>query len=183
MMLIMISERMILAGRCIKAQDLHRILRPATQAYYALELNKHMRNFIRLVEAMEKGCPVATHDIELNLKNRQAAIDDYHYGPANPLEPGDYWKKAAGRWSVTEKTVKTMLCGNCAAFDASDSMRKCIESGIRGDDSHVDAAATINLSDLGYCNFLHFKCAGTRTCAAWVVGGPITEKDRGKKVM
>jgi len=76
-----------------------------------------------------------------------------------------------------------MLCGNCAAFDASDSMRKCIESGIQGNDSHVDAAATINLSDLGYCNFLHFKCAGTRTCAAWVVGGPITEKDRGKKVM
>ena len=46
-----------------------------------------MRNFIRLVEAMEKGCPVATHDIELNLKNRQAAIDDYHYGPANPVTP------------------------------------------------------------------------------------------------
>jgi hypothetical protein len=83
---------------------------------------------------------------------------------------------------VTEKIVKTMLCGNCAAFDASNSMRKCIESGIRGDDSYIDAAATINLSDLGYCNFLHFKCAGTRTCAAWVVGGPITEKDRGKKV-
>jgi hypothetical protein len=76
-----------------------------------------------------------------------------------------------------------MLCGNCAAFDASDTMRKCIESGIKGDESHADAAATINLSDLGYCNFLHFKCAGTRTCAAWVVGGPITEKDRGKKVM
>jgi hypothetical protein len=49
-----------------------------------------MRNFIRLVEAMEKGCPVATHDIELNLKNRQTAIDEYHYGPANPLEPSDY---------------------------------------------------------------------------------------------
>ena len=178
----MISVRMISAEHCIKDQDLLRIRRPAIGAYYELVLNKHMRNFIRLVEAMEKGCPVATHDIELNLKNRQAAIDDYHYGPANPLEPGDYWKKAAGRWAVTEKTVKTMLCGNCAAFDASNSMRKCIESGIQGDESHIDAAATINLSDLGYCNFLHFKCAGTRTCAAWVVGGPITEKDRGKKV-
>ena len=178
----MISVRMISAELCIKDQDLPEIRRPAIGAYYELVLNKHMRNFIRLVEAMEKGCPVATHDIELNLKNRQAAIDDYHYGPANPLEPGDYWKGAAGRWSVTEKTVKTMLCGNCAAFDASNSMRKCIESGIQGDESHIDAAATINLSDLGYCNFLHFKCAGTRTCAAWVVGGPITEKDRGKKV-
>ena len=75
-----------------------------------------------------------------------------------------------------------MLCGNCAAFDASDSMRRCIESGIQGDEPKADAAATINLSDLGYCNFLHFKCAGTRVCAGWVVGGPITEKDRGKKV-
>ena len=182
-MWIMISVCMISAKLCIKDLDLHRILRLTIGVYYELVLNKHMRNIIRLIEAVEKGCPVATHDIELNLKNRQAAIDDYHYGPANPLEPGDYWKKAAGRWAVPEKTVKNMLCGNCAAFDASDSMRKCIESGIQGDDSHIDAAATINLSDLGYCNFLHFKCAGTRTCAAWVVGGPITEKDRGKKVM
>jgi hypothetical protein len=182
-MLTMISMHTISVAHCIKAQEVLEIRRQTTTAYYALELNKHMKNFIRLIEAVEKGCPVATHDIELNLRNRQTAIDDYHYGPANPLEPGDYWKKAADRWSVTEKTVKTMLCGNCAAFDASDSMRKCIESGIRGDESHADAAATINLSDLGYCNFLHFKCAGTRTCAAWVVGGPITEKDRGKKVM
>ena len=141
-----------------------------------------MRNYINLIEAVEKGCPRATHDITLNLKNRQTAIDDYHYGPANPLEPGDYWKDAAQRWAVPEKTVKTMLCGNCAAFDASDSMRKCIESGIEAGEKNIDAAATINLSDLGYCNFLGFKCAGTRVCAGWVVGGPITEKDRGKKV-
>jgi hypothetical protein len=130
----------------------------------------------------EKACPPATQDITLNLKNRQKAIDEYHYGPANPLEPGDYWKDAAKRWEKQEKTVKTMLCGNCAAFDASDSMRRCIESGIQGDEPQADAAATINLSDLGYCNFLHFKCAGTRTCAGWVVGGPITEKDKNKKI-
>jgi hypothetical protein len=60
-------------------------------------------------------------------------------------------------------------------------MRECIASGIESGEQDIDAAATINLSDLGYCNFLHFKCAGTRTCAAWVVGGPITEKDKGKK--
>jgi len=140
-----------------------------------------MRHYINLVEAVQKGCPRATHDITLNLKNRQKAIDDYHYGPANPLEPGDYWKQAADQWHVSEKIIKTMKCGNCAAFDASDTMRKCIESGIQGDERHADAAATINLSDLGYCNFLHFKCAGSRSCAAFVVGGPITEKDRGQK--
>ena len=141
-----------------------------------------MRQYINLVEAVEKGCPVATHDITLNLKNRQKAIEDYHYGPANPLEPGRYWAEAAKRWNVTEKTVKTMLCGNCAAFDASDSMRECISAGIKGDDKNIDSAATINLSDLGYCNFLHFKCAGSRSCSAFVVGGPITEKDKGKKI-
>ena len=45
-----------------------------------------MRNLITIVEAANKGCPVATHDFDVNLKNRQAAIDDYHYGPANPDE-------------------------------------------------------------------------------------------------
>lgn len=140
-----------------------------------------MRSYINLIEAVEKGCPVATHDISLNLKNRQTAIDDYHYGPANPAEPGNYWKESGKQWGIDEKTAKTMQCGNCAAFDASDSMRKCITAGIQGDEAHADAVATINLADLGYCNFLHFKCAGSRSCESWVVGGPITEKDRGKK--
>lgn len=140
-----------------------------------------MRDIINLIEGIGKGCPRATHDIKLNLKNRQIAIDEYHYGPANPKEPGNYWKEAADRWNTSEKIVKNMLCGNCGAFDASDSMRRCISDGIINDEPGVDANATINLSDLGYCNFLHFKCAGTRTCAAWVVNGPITEKDKGKK--
>jgi hypothetical protein len=140
-----------------------------------------MRELITLVEAASKGCPRATHDIALNLKNRQKAIEEYHYGPPNPMEPGTYWKDVARRWRVTEKTMKTMRCGNCAAFDASDSMRKCISAGIESGEHNIDAAATINLSDLGYCNFLHFKCAGSRSCSAWVTGGPITEKDKGRK--
>jgi hypothetical protein len=73
-----------------------------------------------------------------------------------------------------------MQCGNCSAFDVSDSMRECISAGIRGDATGVDANASINLADLGYCNFLHFKCAGTRSCRAWITGGPITEKDKNK---
>jgi hypothetical protein len=81
---------------------------------------------------------------------------------------------------VTVVTAKTMLCGNCSAFDVSDSMRDCMAKGIKGDESNIDANATINLADLGYCNFLHFKCAGSRSCKAWVTGGPITEKDKGK---
>ena len=137
-----------------------------------------MRSYIAIVEALNKGCPVATYNLDVNLKNRQKAIDEYHYGPANPDDSGDYWKKAAARWNITEKTAKTMKCGNCAAFDVSDKMRKCMEDGIKGGDKAVDSMATIEKADLGYCNFLHFKCAGTRSCTAWVTGGVIDNKDR-----
>jgi hypothetical protein len=140
-----------------------------------------MRNLINIMEAARKGCPIATHDIDVNLKNRQAAIDNYNYGPANPDKPGDYWDKSAKIFNVTTATAKTMLCGNCAAFDVSDSMRQCMSDGIKGTEKNIDANASINLADLGYCNFLHFKCAGSRSCKAWVTGGPITEKDKGKK--
>jgi hypothetical protein len=139
-----------------------------------------MRNYINLLEAIEKGCPTATHDIDVNLKNRQKAIDDYHYGPANPDRAEDYWSKSSKIFKVSVATAKTMLCGNCGAFDVSDSMRECIARGIKGDEPSVDANASINLADLGYCNFLHFKCAGSRSCKAWVTGGPITEKDKNK---
>ena len=139
-----------------------------------------MRNYMNLIEAVQRGCPLATHDIDENLKNRQTAIDNYHYGPANPDRPEDYWKASAKIFNVSAATARTMQCGNCAAFDVSDSMRKCMSDGIRGDQASVDANASINLADLGYCNFLHFKCAGTRSCKAWVTGGPITEKDKNK---
>ena len=137
-----------------------------------------MQRYIRLVEAAIRGCPVATYDIDVNLKNRQKAIDNYEYGPANPDEPGDYWKQAARRWHITEKTAKTMRCGNCAAFDVSDKMWQCIEDGIKGDERAADAMATIHKADLGFCNFLHFKCAGSRSCSAFVTGGAIDDKDR-----
>jgi hypothetical protein len=138
------------------------------------------RKYINIVEAANKGCPIATHDIDVNLKNRQKAIDEYHYGPANPDQAEDYWTKSAQMFNVSAATAKTMLCGNCAAFDVSDSMRACISTGIKGEEAGVDANASINLADLGYCNFLHFKCAGARSCKAWVTGGPITEKDKNK---
>lgn len=140
-----------------------------------------MRNLINIMEAAVKGCPVATYDIDVNLKNRQKAIDEYNYGPANPDRPEDYWKRSAKIFNVSEVTARTMLCSNCGAFDVSDSMRTCMADGIKGDETGVDANASINLADLGYCNFLHFKCAGSRSCKAWITGGPITEKDKGKK--
>jgi hypothetical protein len=133
-----------------------------------------MRNFISIIEALERGCPPATQDIELNLNNRQKAIDEHHYGPLNPAEPNDeYWQQLADKWNTNDiDSVKHSLCGNCAAFDQTTKVLDCIEKGI-GD---IDAKATVEAGDMGYCQFLKFKCASLRTCDAWVVGGPITDE-------
>ena len=34
------------------------------------------RKYINIVEAANKDCPIATYDIDVNLKNRQKAIDE-----------------------------------------------------------------------------------------------------------
>ena len=130
-----------------------------------------------IIVEVKTGCPIATQDIDVNLDNRQKAIDKYYYGPANPDKPGTYWKDAAKRWGIDETTAKTMKCGNCAAFDVSDKMWDCMSKGIEGKENNIDALATVQKGDLGYCNFLHFKCAGTRSCTAWVTGGAINDKD------
>ena len=134
-----------------------------------------MKTFFMLRE--EAVCPVATIDVHVNVKNRQHAIDEYHYGPANPHEPGSYWKDLAKIWGHDEATAKTMKCENCAAFDISDKMRACIEKGIKGEEDNIDAMATIEKADLGYCNLLHFKCAGSRSCSLWLTNGPIDNED------
>jgi hypothetical protein len=143
---------------------------------YVISDSTAMRNLINLLEAMEKGCPPATQSIDLNLKNRQKAIDDYHYGPLNPNEPNEeYWAELADEWNTNDiESVKQNRCGNCAAFDISEDMLDCIAKGI-GSEPGSDPHDTIDAGDLGYCKFLKFKCAAKRTCDAWVEGGPVTK--------
>jgi len=33
----------------------------------------------------------------------------------------------------------------------------------------------VDKANLGYCELFDFKCAGDRTCDAWITGGPITD--------
>ena len=65
--------------------------------------------------------------------------------------------------------AKQSRCGNCAAFNVSDKIKQCIADGIGNE---ADPWGTIKLADLGYCEIFDFKCAASRTCDAWVVGGP-----------
>lgn len=130
-----------------------------------------------LAEAKSK-CPAATQDITLNLENRQKAIEEYGYGPLNPNEPNEkFWDKKVEMWQLDSvKEAKSARCGNCAAFDITAKTLDCIAKGIGTDEGSEDPFDVIDAGKLGYCRFLKFKCAAARTCDAWVVGGPITDK-------
>jgi hypothetical protein len=130
--------------------------------------------------AAAPSCPPATQDIVLNIKNRQNAIDNVGYGPMNPDLPSEeFWQAKADRWSVDQETAKQSLCGNCVMFIRTPSMLDCIASGITEGGSDVSGGwDTIDAAELGYCDALDFKCAASRTCDAWVVGGPITEEKK-----
>ena len=125
------------------------------------------------VNLEEAKCPVETQDIKANLANRKKAIDTASYGPANPKEPNEeYWIARSKTFNNTPEEAKTMRCGNCAAFNKTSRMLACIKKGI-GEDAEEVAKA----GDLGFCEIFDFKCASLRTCDAWVVGGPIQDKD------
>ena len=128
----------------------------------------------------DKKCPPATQDIELNVKNRQEAIDKYNYGPLNPSlddtgQNDEFWQKTADVFGTDIETAQTSRCGNCAAFNVTSDMLDCIAKGI-GDEGQ-DPYDSIDAGDIGYCQFLKFKCASSRVCTAWVVGGPIKDND------
>jgi len=125
---------------------------------------------------VDDACPIATSDISVNLKNRQKAIDTAGYGPLNPTKPNnEFWDAKAERWNVTADDARGQKCGNCAAFIQTKRMLDCIDKGL-GNESGNSAWDVINAGDLGYCEAFDFKCASSRTCDTWIVGGPITEE-------
>ncbi len=135
-----------------------------------------MINLLNILSEVEVAkCPAPTQNIELNLQNRQKAINEYGYGPLNPNEPNEsFWLDKQEKWKLdSPDDAKKSICGNCAAFDISKKTLNCIAIGIGDDQGTEDPHDVIEAGDLGYCRFLKFKCAAKRTCDAWVVGGPI----------
>jgi len=108
---------------------------------------------------LKASCPTATQDVRANLENRAIAIRDAKYGPLNPQEPNDaYW----------------------AAFIQTSEMLQCIEGGLAQGDNRQTAWDVTEAGELGYCEAFDFKCASARTCRAWIVGGPVTDRNRGR---
>lgn len=129
-----------------------------------------------ITAAVSASCPPATQNVELNLANRQKAIDGAGYGPMNPKRPNEaFWQAKADRWSTTIEEARTSKCGNCAAFIITPTMRECIDQGLGGDQ---DSWSVVEAGELGYCEAFDFKCAAERTCDAWIVGGPVTEEKK-----
>ena len=116
-------------------------------------------------------CPPATQDISINLANRKTCVDKANYGPANPkLSNDDFWQAKADLFNTTVDQAKTMRCGNCAAFVIKQKMLDCIQKGIASTSIKEEDIAQdiISEANLGYCELFDFKCAGSRTCEAWV---------------
>ena len=127
----------------------------------------------RVLEPVEKrAVPEPIRDIHLNLENRQHAIDEYLYGPMNPDEPGDYWQRLGDVWGVDAEEAATTRCSNCAAFNVKPEILDAIAENISEEGDDVVEAA-----DLGYCELFQFKCAGARSCTAWLTGGPIGREE------
>ena len=174
---------------------------------------------IKLTELLNEEtikCPVATQDVALNLKHRQIAIDRYGYGPYNPNNPSiKFWKEKMEQWKLgTIEEAKSARCNNCAAFNITARLLKCMEVGLSKGEKEVDVPVqegedptqvqaarpaapapapepakpdhqnqtpsleawdTVDAGKLGYCTMHKFKCAGSRTCNAWVTGGPVKD--------
>lgn len=134
--------------------------------------------FVTLLKA---ACPAATQDVGANLENREKAIEKANYGPLNPSEPNDeFWSEIASEWDVPVAEAKKQKCGNCAAFIQTSEMMECIKGGLAQGDSADNAWDVTEAGELGYCEAFDFKCASARTCRAWIVGGPITDKSKKK---
>lgn len=147
------------------------------------ENNKDIKKEKSKKEKKEFKCPPETSDITLNLKNRQRAIDEFGYGPLNPLEENKkFWEDKVKKWRLESiEEAQKSLCANCSAFVITKNMLDCIAKGLSaGDENQEDAFATIDAGQLGYCEALDFKCSALRTCDAWIVGGPITDKKEKK---
>ena len=120
-------------------------------------------------------CPAATKDVFENTKNRDWTIENFGYGPLNPDFPDEgFWEKKAELWKTDVCTAQTARCANCAAFDKSGRILLCIQNGIN-EEGAADPTKVMDLANLGYCQLFKFKCAGARTCDAWVHGGPIVD--------
>jgi hypothetical protein len=113
----------------------------------------------------------AIDDLDLNTLNRNKTIKEYGYGPLNPnntKSSENFWKDKANMWETTVEMAKSSRCKNCSMFNQTKEILDKIAESIGPKGKEI-----VKNSNLGYCELFWFKCAGDRTCDAWIVGGPL----------
>lgn len=134
-----------------------------------LAQSKYNTHAVETVDATNIKPHDAITNLDINTKNRNETIKQYGYGPANPfVDDSKFWTDKADLWGTTVKQAKTMRCGNCATFDQSKQTIKKMADAIGDNGNKI-----VELAQLGFCEFFWFKCAASRTCDAWVAGGPL----------
>jgi len=111
-------------------------------------------------------------DLDLNTLNRNKTIKEYGYGPLNPKDKKQsekFWKEKAEMWDTSVEMAKSARCENCALFNQKNKILDRIAKGIGPEGKRV-----VKEANLGFCEIFWFKCAGARTCDAWIGGGPLT---------
>lgn len=129
-------------------------------------LNKEKEIGNKKVDPMD-----SIEDLDLNTLGRNVTIKEYRYGPLNPDdEKGSkkFWEDKAEMWDTTTEHAKTSRCSNCVAFNQKAATLKKMEKAIGKEGKKI-----VKEANLGFCEFFWFKCAGARTCDAWVAGGPL----------
>lgn len=110
-------------------------------------------------------------DLDLNTLSRNTTVKEYRYGPLNPFDKKGsekFWKDKAEMWDTTVEHAKTSTCSNCVAFNQKSATLKKMAKAIGEEGEKI-----VKEANLGFCEFFWFKCAGARTCDAWVGGGPL----------
>lgn len=137
---------------------------------YKITTKFDTQDFIKEEKTID-GYPAATQNIQINIRNRQEAIDVANYGPINPaIENANYWNQKAEMFKTSVEDAKSARCANCAAFVQTKEMIDAIANGLGGEPMAYEIA---KIANLGYCDIFEFKCAGQRTCDAWIAGGPV----------
>lgn len=122
-------------------------------------------------EMLDKDHYEAIKDIHVNLENRNHAIDEYGYGPLNPNEDSkEFWQKKADLWNTSIEEAKKSRCYNCSAFNQTPEMINAMAQALGPVGDKI-----VKKTNLGFCELFDFKCAGERTCDAWLMNGPIKE--------
>ena len=122
------------------------------------------------MNANESSCPEATRDRAVHLANLQTAISDASYGHRDTQKANaSYWKRKASQFDGDVQSAKKALCGNCVAFNQTDSMLQCISMSESDDE---------NSGSPGFCEVFDFACGSERTCDAWESGALDSQKKR-----